>query len=179
MEVPPAAPPVTPATDGLLAPAIVLERCLTGIEGLDSILEGGIPRGNMVLVAGSVGTGKTTLCLEFLVRGAERGERSLFLSVTEASRKLIQNLSTFEFFHTDLVENGSLVFVDLPQIYERLGLGREELTTEEIRSCCGPSATWFARSASAGWSSIASPRCVTGSGGKSRSATSCCASGRN
>jgi circadian clock protein KaiC len=132
METPPASPTATPATDGLLAPATVLERCTTGIEGLDSILEGGIPRGNMVLVAGSVGTGKTTLCLEFLVHGAERGERSLFLSVTEASRKLKQNLSTFEFFHTDLVDNGSLVFVDLPQIYERLGLGREELTSEEI-----------------------------------------------
>ncbi|MGA7476269.1 MAG: ATPase domain-containing protein [Thermoplasmata archaeon] len=136
MELPPAPPPApptaTPAADGLLPPAVVLERCESGIEGLDSILEGGIPRGNMVLVAGSVGTGKTTLCLEFLVRGAERGERSLFLSVTEASRKLMQNLSTFEFFHKDLVEKGSLVFVDLPKAYDRLGLGREELTSEEI-----------------------------------------------
>ena len=132
MEVPPVTPPATSPADGLLPPATVLERCPTGIEGLDSILEGGIPRGNMVLVAGSVGTGKTTLCLEFLVRGAERSERSLFLSVTEASQKLIQNLSTFEFFHRDLVENGSLVFVDLPKVYDRLGLGREEMTSEEI-----------------------------------------------
>jgi circadian clock protein KaiC len=115
-----------------MAPATHLERCVTGIEGLDNILSGGIPRGNMVLVAGSVGTGKTTLCLEFLVRGAERGERSLFLSVTEASDKLIQNLSTFEFFRTELVTNGSLVFVDLPVLYERLGLEHEELTEEEI-----------------------------------------------
>jgi len=132
MDIPPEATPAPPAADGLLPPATVLERCPAGIEGLDSILEGGIPRGNMVLVAGSVGTGKTTLCLEFLVRGAERGERSLFLSVTESSRKLMQNLSTFEFFHTDLVDQGSLVFLDLPKVYDRLGLGREEMTTEEI-----------------------------------------------
>ncbi len=109
-----------------------LPRCATGIDGLDNILGGGIPRGNMVLVAGSVGTGKTTLSLEFLVRGAERGERSLFISVTEASSKLIQNLSTFEFFRRDLIDQGSLVFVDLPVIYDRLGLGKEELTAEEI-----------------------------------------------
>ncbi len=115
-----------------MSPATVLERCATGIDGLDNILGGGIPRGNMVLVAGSVGTGKTTLCLEFLVRGAERGERSLFLSVTEASSKLIQNLSTFEFFRTDLIEQGELVFVDLPSVYDRLGLGKEELAPEEI-----------------------------------------------
>ncbi|MCI4329734.1 MAG: circadian clock protein KaiC, partial [Thermoplasmata archaeon] len=86
------------------------ERCVTGIEGLDNILGGGIPRGNLVLVAGSVGTGKTTLCLEFLVRGAEKGERTLFLSVTEASAKLIENLSTFEFFRQELVSSGGLVF---------------------------------------------------------------------
>ena len=133
MEAPPetAAPPDGPPRP-LLAPAAVLERCATGIEGLDNVLGGGIPRGNMVLVAGSVGTGKTTLSLEFLVRGAERGERSLFLSVTEASAKLIQNLSTFEFFRRDLIDIGSLVFVDLPAIYDKLGLEHEELTADEI-----------------------------------------------
>ncbi len=124
--------PEAPETVSLSAPASVLERCATGIEGLDNLVGGGIPRGNMVLVAGSVGTGKTTLCLEFLVRGAERGERSLFISVTESSAKLIQNLSTFEFFHRDLIEQGSLIFVDLPIVYDRLGLSHEELAPEEI-----------------------------------------------
>jgi circadian clock protein KaiC len=121
-----------PDERALLAPATVLARCATGIEGLDNILGGGIPRGNMILVAGSVGTGKTTLSLEFLVRGAERGERSLFLSVTEASQRLIQNLSTFEFFRRDLIDEGSLVFVDLPAVYDKLGLEHEELTPDEI-----------------------------------------------
>jgi circadian clock protein KaiC len=107
-------------------------RCATGIEGLDDILGGGIPRGNMILVSGTVGTGKTTLCLEFLVRGAERGERCLFLSVTEASGKLIQNLSTFEFFRPELVSGGQMIFVDVPVIYEKLGLDREELTAEDL-----------------------------------------------
>lgn len=113
-------------------PAPERERCLTGIEGLDNILNGGIPRGNLVLVAGSVGTGKTTLTLEFLVRGAERGERCLFLSVTEASAKLIQNLSTFEFFRPELLASGALTFADVPVIYEKLGLDHEELTGDEI-----------------------------------------------
>jgi circadian clock protein KaiC len=133
MEAPPQAVAMPDAKSRpLLAPAATLARCATGIEGLDNILGGGIPRGNMILVAGSVGTGKTTFSLEFLVRGAERGERSLFLSVTEASAKLIQNLSTFEFFRRDLIDDGSLVFVDLPNIYDRLGLEHEELTPDEI-----------------------------------------------
>lgn len=110
----------------------VLERCPTGIEALDNILGGGLPRGNMILVAGSVGTGKTTLSLEFLIRGAERGERGMLLSVTEATDKLVQNLSTFEFFRPELIANGSLVLVDLPALYEKLGFDREELSTEDI-----------------------------------------------
>jgi KaiC/GvpD/RAD55 family RecA-like ATPase len=109
-----------------------LDRCPTGIEGLDNILGGGLPRGHLVMIAGSVGTGKTTLTLEYLVRGAEQGDRSLFLSVTEASTKLRQNLATFEFFRPELVSSGRLIFIDLPVVYEKLGLDHEELTLEEI-----------------------------------------------
>lgn len=108
------------------------ERCQTGIEGLDHVLGGGIPMGNMVLLSGPVGTGKTTLSLEFLVRGAEQGERCLFVSVTEATAKLIDNLRAFEFFKQELVANGLLTFVDLPGVYERLGLDREEFTLDEV-----------------------------------------------
>ncbi|HTT17273.1 MAG TPA: ATPase domain-containing protein [Thermoplasmata archaeon] len=128
--------PAPPAAAGASPPAVgasgVLERCETGIEALDAILAGGIPRGNMVLVAGSVGTGKTTLTLEFLIRGAERGERSLFLSVTEASAKLVQNVASFEFFKTSLIEDGSLVMVDLPAVTARLGFDRDELSHEDL-----------------------------------------------
>ncbi len=128
--------PATPAVPAGPAPASAgppqLDRCQTGIEALDAILGGGLPRGNMVLVAGSVGTGKTTLTLEFLIRGAERGERSLFLSVTEATAKLLQNVASFEFFRTSLIEDGSLVLVDLPAITAKLGFDRDELSNEDL-----------------------------------------------
>ena len=62
-----------------------VDRCPTGIDGLDSVLSGGIPRGNTILVTGSCGTGKTTLCMEFLVHGAIADENSMFVSVTEDS----------------------------------------------------------------------------------------------
>ncbi len=108
------------------------DRCVTGIDGLDNVLNGGIPRGNTVLVTGAVGTGKTTLSLEFLVHGALEGENCLFISVTEAADKLMSNIIPYEFFSKDLIKRGKLVFVDLPVVYERLGLDKLEFDLEEV-----------------------------------------------
>jgi len=109
------------------------ERCATGIEGIDHVLNGGIPRGNTVLVAGSVGTGKTSICIEFLVHGALGGENSLYLSVTEPSSKLLKNVIPFDFFDDRLIKQGKLHFVDLPGVYEKLGIEKSEFTFDEIR----------------------------------------------
>ena len=109
------------------------ERCVTGIEGLDHILNGGVPRGNTVLVSGSVGTGKTSICIEFLVRGALYGESSLYLSVTEPVDKLLRNVIPFDFWDEKLIKQGKLQFVDLPRIYEELGVDKDELSLEETR----------------------------------------------
>ncbi len=108
------------------------ERCITGIEGLDNALDGGIPRGNTILVTGSCGTGKTTLSLEFLVHGALDGETCLFVSVTEASAKLLTNIIPYDFFEDSLIKKGKLIFVDMPVVYERLGLDKLEFSLEEV-----------------------------------------------
>jgi circadian clock protein KaiC len=108
------------------------ERCVTGIDGLDTILYGGIPRDNTVLLTGSCGTGKTSLALEFLLHGAVAGENSLFISVTENSEKLLANIIPYKFFDRDLIKSGKLVFIDLPAMYERLGMTKAEMTMEEI-----------------------------------------------
>ena len=83
-----------------------VDRCMTGIEGLDNILNGGVPRGNTILVTGAVGTGKTSMCLEFLVHGALFGETGLFISVTESSEKLLKNIIPYDFFEDRLVTEG-------------------------------------------------------------------------
>ncbi|OGS55445.1 MAG: circadian clock protein KaiC [Euryarchaeota archaeon RBG_19FT_COMBO_56_21] len=108
------------------------DRCVTGVEGLDTILYGGIPRSNTVLLTGSCGTGKTSLALEFLMHGAVKDENSLFVSVTENSEKLLQNIIPYKFFDKSLIKSGRLVFVDMPVMYERLGLTKAELSMEEI-----------------------------------------------
>jgi circadian clock protein KaiC len=99
-----------------------LPRLATGIEGLDKILKGGIPAGNTVLITGACGTGKTTLSAEFLVNGAKNNENSIFITVTETAAKLIENLSTYNFFDKGLIKKESLTFMEMSEIYQKAEL---------------------------------------------------------
>jgi KaiC/GvpD/RAD55 family RecA-like ATPase len=75
---------------------MALQRVKTGIKGLDSMLKGGVPKSHHVLVAGGPGTGKTTLAVEFLYRGAKDGETCAFVSLEEKPARIIENItSTF------------------------------------------------------------------------------------
>ena len=63
-------------------------RTATGIKGLDAILAGGLPRGELHLVQGSAGTGKTTIGLQFLLEGAAAGEKALFVTFAQTEAAL-------------------------------------------------------------------------------------------
>jgi circadian clock protein KaiC len=63
-------------------------RVETGVPGLDNILGGGLPRRRVHLVQGSPGAGKTTLALQFLLHGARRGERCLYISLSETHEEV-------------------------------------------------------------------------------------------
>ncbi len=70
-------------------------RTRTGIQGLDRNLEGGFPRGSMIVVAGNPGTGKTMLCGAFLHHGALQGENGLYVSFSEGRETFISNMRRF------------------------------------------------------------------------------------
>lgn len=108
------------------------DRCITGIDGLDRILNGGIPRGNTVLITGSCGTGKTTLSFEFLLHGAMHEENGLFISVTENWKKLLKKVIPYSFFDDSLVKSKKMILIDLASIYQKLGLEKEEFSMEDI-----------------------------------------------
>src|SRR6266550_2402038 len=63
-------------------------KAKTGIRGLDDILSGGFSRGHMFLVEGAPGTGKTTIALQFLMEGAQAGEKCLYVTLSETEREL-------------------------------------------------------------------------------------------
>ena len=64
------------------------EKLSTGIEGLDNVLEGGLPANHVYLVEGEPGTGKTTLALQFLREGAAQGEAGLYVTLSETKEEL-------------------------------------------------------------------------------------------
>lgn len=63
-------------------------RLSTGIAGLDNILHGGLAKGFLYLIEGSPGAGKTTLALQFLIAGAKKGEKGLYISLAESEAEL-------------------------------------------------------------------------------------------
>src|SRR5471032_2566213 len=64
-------------------------RLSSGIDGIDDILGGGLTPHRMYLVEGAPGTGKTTLALQFLLKGAAEGQRGLYITLSETRSELI------------------------------------------------------------------------------------------
>ena len=63
-------------------------RILTGIPGLDEVLSGGLPANHLYLIDGEPGSGKTTIALHFLLEGRAKGERGLYVTLSESSSEL-------------------------------------------------------------------------------------------
>lgn len=66
-----------------------------GAPELDRMASGGLPRGGVTLIAGAPGTGKTLLALQYLLDGAERGERGIWVSFRESEPELVAKAKTF------------------------------------------------------------------------------------
>lgn len=89
-----------------------LPKASTGIQGLDEITGGGLPRGRPTLVSGGAGSGKTLFGLEFLVRGATQySEPGVFMSFEESIPDLTKNVASLGFDLDRLVADKKL-FVD-------------------------------------------------------------------
>jgi circadian clock protein KaiC len=80
------------------AAASRLPKCLTGIQGLDEITGGGLPRGRPTLICGGAGCGKTLFASEFLVRGAVQfDEPGVLMSFEETAGELRANVASLGF----------------------------------------------------------------------------------
>jgi circadian clock protein KaiC len=65
------------------------QRASTGVPGLDDVLHGGLIEHRLYLIDGNPGAGKTTLALQFLHEGVRRGERCLYITLSETREELV------------------------------------------------------------------------------------------
>jgi len=96
--------------------AVSLDRIVTGIKGLDEVLNGGLPKGRTVLVVGSPGSGKTTFAMQFLVGGVKAGETGLYVSLDEKPDRVKSDLAPFGWNLDSLEHDGKLTFLDATEL---------------------------------------------------------------
>jgi circadian clock protein KaiC len=92
------------------------EKCATGVPGLDDVIGGGLPCRRIYLIEGAPGAGKTTLALQFLLTGARKGEKVLYISLSE-TRDEVEEVARSHGWSLDGVE-----IVELAAIERQLAL---------------------------------------------------------
>jgi circadian clock protein KaiC len=107
---------------------MVLDRVSTGIAGLDELMEGGIPKGFTVLVAGNPGTGKTILTSHFLYAGLRNEENSVYVSFGESKKQFYDNLEKVGMKFIDYEKRNEFKFLDFASVTkEGIGDALEEV----------------------------------------------------
>lgn len=83
-----------------------------GVEGLLEFIPG-LPKGDAILVRGEPGTGKTILCLQFLHRGAENGEKGIYITTEETPETILRTGGELWSDFSSLVQKKQIVIVNL------------------------------------------------------------------
>lgn len=103
------------------SPSRTLRKTPTGIQGLDEIMNGGLPWGRPTLLCGGPGCGKTILAMEFVCRGVSQfGERGLFVSFEETTKDIEMNFATSEFGFLEASGQGELAVKSIGTTPERI-----------------------------------------------------------
>jgi len=94
-----------------------MEKVKTGINGLDEILEGGIPKGSTVLITGHSGTGKTILAAQFIINGIKIfNEKGLMVVAGEDIEKLQESMMQFGWDLKQFEKEGKLILIDVTSV---------------------------------------------------------------
>ncbi len=104
---------------------MALERIPSGIEGLDDLIEGGIPKNRTVLVSGATGAGKTIFSMQFLYNGAAKyNEPGVYVTLDERPDLVRQDMEKFGWDIKDMEDQQKLLVIDAS--IGRLGLPSAE-----------------------------------------------------
>jgi len=93
-----------------------IPRIDVGIEGLDRMIQGGIPRRHLIVAIGSAGTGQTTFGLQFLHHGLENGENCVFITLEQSHAAIMDTANDREWGFDEYEDNDQLAVVDLDPV---------------------------------------------------------------
>jgi len=93
-----------------------IPRIKLGIEGLDSMIQGGVPERSLMVVMGSAGTGKTTFGLQFLNEALESDENAVFVTLEETRQRILSTADEKGWEFERYVEEDRLAVIDLDPI---------------------------------------------------------------
>ena len=93
------------------------ERVPTGIQGFDPLVEGGLPKGSLVVLAGNAGSGKTTFAAEYAYRGAVKfNQKVVYVSFAEGRDTFFDNMLRLGMDFSSIEKTGKLKFHDMASI---------------------------------------------------------------
>ena len=91
------------------------QKVKTGLDGLDSQLGGGLPKGSITTVSGSTGSGKSIFAMQFLVNGIKSaGEPGLYIAIEESKNTLYRNMASINWDLKQYESSNQLVIIDFP-----------------------------------------------------------------
>ncbi|MFX0114580.1 MAG: ATPase domain-containing protein, partial [Candidatus Hodarchaeota archaeon] len=90
------------------------ERISTGLPKLDSLMGGGIPIGTITLAKGQCGTGKSTLGVQYLVEGAQKGKKGILIIAEQDRKSVLNNFGNLGL--REAVEQGQILLVDFSRL---------------------------------------------------------------
>ena len=93
-----------------------IPRIELGIDGLDQMVQGGVPERSLMVAMGSAGSGKTTFGLQFINHGLEAGEKAVFITLEEGASAVERAAKEKGWPFDEYVADGQLVIVDLDPI---------------------------------------------------------------
>jgi len=93
-----------------------IARIDLGIEGLDNMILGGVPKRSLISVIGSAGTGKTTFALQFLQEALENGDRGVYLTLEESTDRIYDTAEEKGWSFAQYADEGRLAVVHLDPV---------------------------------------------------------------
>ncbi|MFB6123696.1 MAG: KaiC domain-containing protein, partial [Haloferacaceae archaeon] len=117
-----------------------IDRIKLGIEGLDQMILGGVPKRSLLVAIGSAGTGKTTFALQFLNQAVTEGERAVYITLEETREDILETATEKGWEFRKFADRGQLAIIhldpiemanslanirnDLPRLVEEFGADR-------------------------------------------------------